>query len=367
MHVAPHTTMTTHTPDEPFHYQSAYSCPAEWSRTIAPMLDDPGADAAAIAAFMAAHASVPTFVRMPGNPFSLYDGKKTDPRLGLMSRLRIYAPVPPAPPTDKKILEKILADEHSRHLEGFELAERGAAGVLAAGLSDSPLQRLRFLDCYGDGLPPAADLAALLAHPKLATLDRLALSGAALKERFLMVAGMPAVASAQAVLLGSCDKVARRDYAVFAAAEWTKLRALALGSSTWEIKAGDRDSIWRAPWLRNLEHLSIGSFRGSEASLLIDSGVLPNLKTLLLNGVKFTEEDVRPLLPHLRGCIGLGISARLGVGSARALIAADCVPRVETSEVDWTADARAELVAAGFAPATARDRRSAGRGFTFRL
>ncbi|MFY0533636.1 hypothetical protein [Nannocystis pusilla] len=87
----------------------------------------------------------------------------------------------------------------------------------------------------------------------------------------------------------------------------------------------------------------------------------------MLTGSKWTEEDLRPVLSRLRACVGLHVSGPFGLESAKALIASDCVPRLEACELDLTPDARAALVAAGLDAAAAKQRGSAARGYSIRV
>jgi hypothetical protein len=347
---------------DPFLYPFVFLQPESWSKRIAPLLADPSATEAAIDALMAEQSFVPTFLRKPGDAFSLYEhGGKTDARLKLMSVL----PITGSP--SKQQLTKVLADPHARHVEGFDLREKGAAKALVAGLAASAIERVRFLDAHDSGLPSPDELAALLASPKLAALERLGLGGAALKDRFLTVARMPATASVRALFLGGCEKLAKSDFQAFAAAAWPKLESLQIGSSTHEPKEGSRDALWKAPWLERIRRLSILGLLPTEARTLADSGVLPKLETFLVSATKLREEDVRPLLPQLRSCIALNLSGKIGIESAKALIASECVPNLEACELDLTPDARAALVEAGLDVAGVKARRAAERGYTFRI
>lgn len=348
---------------DPFLYPAAYAFPDSWSKRVGALLSNAEATEAEIEALLATQATVPSFLRMPRDAFTLYDHAGPEPRLKLMNVLRVTG----APSIDARSLKKALTDVHAGHLEGFDLSEKGSAAVLAAGLADSPITRVRFLDAYDSGLPSTDDLATLLKDPRLAQLERLHLGGAALKDRFGLVTRMPAASSVRALFLGGCEKLTKRDFEGFAAAPWARLESLSIGSSRWEPKAGSRDAMWKAPWLRGVRRLAVLGMTEGEVPRLLESGVLPGLETLVLSTTKLAEADVLPLLPHLRACTAINLSVSLGIESARALIASGCVPNLEVCELAFSPEAHAALGEAGLAHAAVKNRRSTERGYSFRI
>jgi hypothetical protein len=334
-----------------------------WHPRIQSLLENPQVTDEAIDALLDAQRDAPACLREASGEVNLYDGgRASDPRVRLLGVWTVHA----GGTSEKKLLERVLRDPAAAHLEGFTLREKGAAATLAAGLTGSPVLRVRALTAVDRGLPSVEELSALLAHEKLATLERLDLSGGPLKERFLKIVLSPAMSSLRALLLFGCEKLTQREFETFAAQPWPALESLRIGSSSWEPRDGSRDAVWKAPWFSRIRALAIEGMTHSEVPLLADGGALANLRTFSVSSTKLKLSELRPLLSQLRACTALGLSlpGTLDLASAEALIASGCVPQLEQARIEVTPEAREALLAAGLDTRARSAARTAARGYS---
>jgi hypothetical protein len=279
---------------------------------------------------------------------------------------------------DPKRLELALQDPNASDVDGLWL--RGGKGwkSLLKALPTMTPRSIRLLRVTK--APSAPELAAVLASPPFAALERLSLGGAGTAtkgELVSAIANAPAARTLRQLVIWGADKLGAAEFTKLGKASFPLLESFMIHEGSWLPRTTVRTELLQAGWMPQLRSLSIDHLTSSELELLgkhVRFEKLVAFQTTVRAG-KHPESAriLRPCLERLTSGQSLVVMTqghdRFDVGLAQALVRSGCVSQLEELRAHLTDDAAALLAEAGGAPAACDERvkaRRAAAGFWWR-
>lgn len=208
-------------------------------------------------------------------------------------------------------LGRVLVDPHAAHIDGLELGDAAAMKASLAALDHTSLTSIRRLTLRT--APSPEMLAMLLAHPRLAQLENLAIfPGQSLGDaRVNAILRSPVVAVLRRLAMSGCDKLANKTFDALGSANLDALQSFMVNSMTWLPRKGARAPLLTAPWFGRLRVLRLDGVGTDELDTLarrLDLGRIVALDLVLGAGKEpASPKATKPLVAKLRMCNYLGI------------------------------------------------------------